>query len=519
MNALRRARSVPTFLALITLAFAEPCRAQSPATVAEKSSYTATSKHDDVIDFCKQLAKASPLVRLGELGNSHEGRRLPVVIIADPPLATPEEAKKSGKLVVFALGGIHAGEVDGKEALLMLARDLALAKDRSLLKDLVVVIAPNFNADGGDKLGNNRLHQAGPAQVGTRANAQGFDLNRDFVKLETPEVQTLVRFLTRWDPALVIDTHTTNGSTHRYTITFDGPRHPALHAPLARFTNERLLPDVGQRLEKACGYKAFFYGNFAGNPKQWETTLAQPRMGFHYLGFRNRIGILSESYVYAPYRDRVLATQGFVRACLEFAADNQEAIGKLLKEADDAGRSPAPDARVALRHKLVPLPKPVKILGLEGGKTPATGTAKDFEIDYLGRTEATLSVTLPFAYLVPATFPGAVENLKRHGIKLERLSEDIRFDVEVYRIDKIVRQKPFQKHALVSVQATQAKDSRVVQAGTYLVRTRQPLGVLAAFLLEPQSEDGLCTWNFFDSALGEGQDFPVLRLPAEPKKG
>ncbi|MCI0377540.1 MAG: M14 family metallopeptidase [Gemmataceae bacterium] len=517
MNPLLCAPSVTCLLAILTWALAKPCRAQSPATVAEKSNYTATSKHEEVVDFCKQLAKASPLVRLGELGTSHEGRKLPVVVVADPPVATAKEAKKSGKLVVFALGGIHAGEVDGKEALLMLARDLALAKDRSLLKDLIIIIAPNFNADGGDKLGNNRPHQAGPAQVGTRANAQGLDLNRDFVKAETPEVQALVRFLNRWDPALVIDTHTTNGATHRYTITFDGPRHPALFAPLTKFIRDRLLPDVGRRLEKASGYKAYFYGNFAGNPKQWETTLAQPRMGFHYLGFRNRIGILSESYVYAPYRDRVLATHGFVRACLEFAADNQEAIRKLLKEADDSGRSPAPDARVALRHKLVPLPKPVTILGLEGGKTPATGKAKDFQIDYLGRTEATLSVTLPYAYLVPATFPGVVENLQRHGIEVEKLREDTRLDVEVYRVDGIARQKPFQKHALVNVQATPAKDNRTVKAGTYIVHTRQRLGRLAAFLLEPQSEDGLCTWNFFDNALGEGQEFPVLRLPAEPK--
>src|SRR5271155_5300777 len=125
---------------LSTLQRVEPAGQQSLATVAEKSNFTATSKHSDVLDFCDKLAKQSPLVRLAELGVTNEGRKLPLIILADPPVATPEEAAKSGKLVVFAMGNIHAGEVDGKEGLLMLARDLALAKDRPLLKDLIIVI-------------------------------------------------------------------------------------------------------------------------------------------------------------------------------------------------------------------------------------------------------------------------------------------------------------------------------------------------------------------------------------------
>src|SRR5204863_616746 len=162
--------------------------------VAEKSNYTATSKHAEVQEFCEKLAKASPLIRLADMGVSAEGRKLPFMILADPPIATPEEAAKSGKMVLFAMGNIHAGEVDGKEALLILMRDLALAKDRPLLKDLILVFAPNFNADGGDKFGNNRKGQAGPDLVGTRHNAQNFDLNRDFIKLESPECQALARF-------------------------------------------------------------------------------------------------------------------------------------------------------------------------------------------------------------------------------------------------------------------------------------------------------------------------------------
>src|SRR5207237_5476128 len=141
--------------------------------------YKATSRYVDVVGFCEQLAKLSPLVRLGELGTTVEGRKLPLVIVADPPVATPADAARSGKLVVFAMGNIHAGEVDGKEALLMLARDLATAKERPLLKDLVLVFTPIFNADGNERISKeNRRSQGGPQQgVGVRANAQGLDLN------------------------------------------------------------------------------------------------------------------------------------------------------------------------------------------------------------------------------------------------------------------------------------------------------------------------------------------------------
>lgn len=480
-------------------------------TIAEMSNFTATSRHADVVDFCEKLAKRSPVVRLAEMGVSHEGRKIPLVILADPPVATAAEAAESGKLVVFAMGNIHAGEVDGKEALLMLARDLALAGERPLLKDLILVFCPNFNPDGGDRLGKNRPHQAGPSEVGIRANAQGFDLNRDFVKLETPEVQALVRFLRHWDPALVIDCHTTNGTSTRYTLTYDAPRHPANDAPLLRFAHETLLIEAGRRLEKATGFKSFVYGNLTGGTA-WKGIEGQPRYSTHYVGFRNRIGILSESYVYAPYRDRVLASREFVRGCCEVAAAHKDQLRRLLRDADRADRDAPPGARVALRHKLTSQPDKATVLVLEGGKTAATGKPRDLRVDVMSRAEATLSAGRPHAYLFPASFAKAVENLQRHGIAVEELRQAVALDVEVYRIDKLTVAKPFQKHNLVSIEATARKENRQLSAGTIVVRTNQRLGNLAAFLLEPQSEDGLCTWNFFDAGLAEGGDYPVVRL-------
>jgi dipeptidyl aminopeptidase/acylaminoacyl peptidase len=486
--------------------------AQQPLTVAEKSDFKATARHAEVMDFCRQLAKDSPVVRLSELGTSVEGRTLPLLILADPPITTPAQASASRRPVVLAQGNIHGGEVDGKEALLMLARDLA-TKDRALLKQVVVLIAPNVNPDGGEKINKaNRTEQNGPADgVGVRTNADGFDLNRDYIKLESPEVRAIVKAIDQWNPALVIDTHTTNGSYHQYTITYDGPRNPAANPELIKAVRDGLLPEVGRRLEKATGDKAFFYGNFVKGHTLWEPYPALPRFGTQYVALRNRVGILVESYSYAPYKDRILASRAFVRACLDYTAEHAADLRKLLAAAK-------PAESIALRQKMAPLPRPVSVLGFveekKDGKRVSTGKPLTYQVEHLNLTEATLTVPRPYAYLVPASYAKTVEVLQRHGIALEELREDIELDVEAYRIDRVTRAaRPYQKHHPVTLQATPRAESRLVPAGTVLVKTAQPLGTLAAYLLEPQAEDGLATWNFFDEGLKEGQDFPVLRLP------
>jgi murein tripeptide amidase MpaA len=494
----------------VLLPFAPPMvSAEALLTVAETSKYTATSKHADVLAYCQRLAQMSPLVRLAELGVTSEGRNLPLVILADPPLATPEEAAKSGRLVVFAMANIHAGEVDGKEALLMLMRDLALTPDRQLLKDLVLLFVPNFNADGGDRIDKNRPWQNGPAEVGIRANAQGFDLNRDYVKLESPEVRALVQFFTRWDPAITIDMHTTDGSYHNHTITYDSPRHPAIDARMVAFARDEMLPEVGKRLTLRSGYLANYYGTFDKKKTVWQAAPALPRYGTQYVGFRHRIGILCESYVYASYRDRVLASRDFVRCCFEYAAQNKQKLRKLLQDAE-AG---AGKGKLSLRCQTAPL-KDIAIVGIEGGKTAPPGTTRKHEVAYLGKCVATESVKCPFAYLVPVSSVKVRENLRRHGIVVEQLTVDVELPVEIYRIARVATAAgEFQKHKLVTVEVTARPTSFTAKAGMMVVRCAQPLGTLAAYLLEPQSEDGLCAWTFFDESLNQGADYPVLRLP------
>jgi hypothetical protein len=502
----------------------EPVREQesveSLRTVAEGSEFSATARHADVIEFCQQLAARSKLVELAELGESFEGRSLPLLIIADPPIKTADEAARSKKLVVFAMGNIHAGEVCGKEALLMLARDLVSGDADPMLKDLVILFAPIYNADGNERFApDHRPGQVGPDQMGQRSNAQGFDLNRDHIKLESPEARALVRFYNEWDPALAIDCHTTNGSHHRFALTYDGPRHPATHAKLVEYVRDDFLPEVSRRLEGETKYKTFFYGNFSKDHSVWGSYPAEPRFSTHYLGLRNQLGILSEAYAYATYRDRVLATYGFVRHCLGLAADRRgqlESLRTEIKKSASEANSDEP-REIGIRFEPAPLAGRFSIPGfveLEvDGKKQRTDEEIDYDVQYFGQSRPTLTVIRPFAYALPASYQAAIENLHRHGIALRVLREDIEVDAEIYRVNSIDRQaREFQGHKLVQLEVTARAESRRLEAGSIIVNTSQPLSPLIVTLLEPASQDGLVTWNFFDAGLTADEDFPVTRI-------
>lgn len=498
------------FACLVLVLNACALRAAEPLrTTAEKSDYQATSRYADVVAFCDELAKRSPAVKSTTFGSSFEGRKLPLLIISDPAVSSAEEATKAGKLAVLTFANIHAGEVDGKEALLALARDLTAEKNHPLLKDLVILVVPILNADGNEKIDpENRPEQNGPAAVGTRENAQGLDLNRDFIKLETPEVRALVKLFNTWDPAVVIDCHTTNGSKHRYTLTYDGPRYPSADGPLPEWVHGTMLPAVGKRVKAATGFDTGPYGNFNADRTKWETYPALPRYGVQYVSLRGRIGILSESYSYAPFKDRVAASYAFVKACFEYAAEKKADVKKLLAE--------KPPERVVLRTEMLAYPDKVTVLGFEeevkDGKRVATDRPKDYHLPFVGSVFARRLVTRPQAYFVPPQYEAAIETMRRHGVKVEELREDIDLDVEGYQIRKADHEpRPFQNHRLAEIDVTGQDGIRRFYAGTALVRTAQPLGNLAAYLLEPHAEDGLGTWNFFDRSPGIGRPYPVAR--------
>jgi dipeptidyl-peptidase 4 len=524
---------VRIFVALAVLAvspaFAQdaPPEAETapPITTAEVTDFTRTMSYDQVRALFDSLAEQSDRVRLDTIGTTNEGREIPLVIIADPPVEKPEDVKS--RTVVFLFGNIHAGEVCGKEALSMLARQLALTEDEPLLENLVICIVPIYNADGNERFAkDNRPGQHGPEEMGQRENAQGLDLNRDSIKLEAPETRALVRFMNKWDPAVIVDTHTTNGSHHRYTITYQGPKNPAGDAEVISFVRDTMLPAVGDAFKNNTGYNAFFYGYFADrgtDHAKWVTYPDWPRYGTAYRGMRNRVAILSEAYAYASFKDRVLGTLGFCREVLNYTDEHRDEITKLIKAADDrtitAGREPNPEDTIVLRTRVKPFDDKVTILGYEEtreeGKPVVLGDEVDYEAELVNDFEATLSVRRPYAYAYPASLTWLTEHLQRQGLKVEVLREDIELDIEQFRVESYDRaENEFEGHKLISnVRAALIPTTHRAKPGTMIVRTGQKLGTLGAYMLEPQAEDGLVAWNFFDEFLDSSEPFPVIRIP------
>ncbi len=509
-------------LALAGLALTTPsANAQDLQTTAERTDYHQTSTHAEVMAFCEQLAEQSPLVTLSELGTSGEGRTLPLLIIADPPIANAEEARESGKLIALAIGNIHAGEVCGKEALQMLARELATTPDHPLLKDFVICLAPIYNADGNERIGpDNRPGQVGPDEMGQRHNAADLDLNRDFIKAEAPETRALLRFFRQWDPDLFIDTHTTNGSHHRYVLTYSGPKHPGGDVPVLEYVRDTMLPRVAETLRAGKGHETFPYGNFEDDHTRWTTFPAAPRYSTNYVGMRNRIAILSEAYSYATFEERVTATLDFCRAILEDVAAHKDEVRSLLDEADKrASTGSSREDPTPTRTEPKALSEKATALGFveaeQDGRRVATDETADYEVEVIDDFVATDAVRRPWAYIVPGDRADIVELLQRHGITVEVLREDVRVDAEVYRFETVEQSgRPFQGHAMARVTAASAPEARDLAPGVFVVRADQPLGSLVVATLEPAAEDSLVTWNHFDDQLGVGNEYPVLRIAA-----
>ncbi len=509
---------------LASLCIGVPERSEGLLTVAESSQFQATALHVEVMDFLRRLDEETEIARLDELGRTFEDRSIPLMILSNPPIRTPRQARESGKVIVLAFGNIHAGEVCGKEALMMLARELATKPNEPLLDELIIMLAPIYNADGNERIRkDNRRNQVGPVKgMGQRPNAQGLDLNRDWIKLDAPETLAMVRFYNEWDPHIIIDTHTTNGSHHRNTLTFAAPLNPSGHLPSIEFVRDHLLPTVSERLQNRTGYETFFYGNFNRAQTVWAAYSADPRFGGPYRGLRGQMSILSEAHAYASYKDRVLCTLEFVREILVYAAEHKNDILSLHDRAREAtgerGVDPQPDDVVGVRHRIAAFTEPAVIRGYEmkyeeKRRPRPTGVPRDYTVVHLGRFEPTLSVRRPFAYLLSPDLASVVGKLRQHGIIVEPYLGEA--DVETYTVTAIHRaEREFQGHLTVSLDVMASANQRKFDEGTMIVPTAQPLGTLAVYLLEPQSADGLATWNFLDEHVKIGGEYPIHRVPS-----
>jgi hypothetical protein len=505
---------------------ASPSPGEALQTRAEASGYRETSRYDEVVALMQAAARRSPLVRYTTYGRTAEGRPMPLAVVGRVADATPAAVRGSGRTVLYLQGNIHAGEVEGKEALLILLRELSEGRHAALLDSLVLLVGPIYNADGNERIAaGNRPLQHGPVEgMGTRANAAGLDLNRDHTKLDSPEARALAAMLSAYDPHAVVDLHTTNGTHHAYHLTYAPPLHPNTAAGIDRMLRERWLPGVGERM-RGAGWLTWHYGNLppeaSGRERGWYTFDHRPRFGTTYAGLRNRFAILSEAYAYLTFEDRVRVTRDFVDGILAWAHANASALRRETAAADAErliGR------RLALTAAFAPGGEQEVLMGeVDEVPNPVTGERMLLRRDVVRPERMPVHVafrpdeteTVPAAYLIPPGIDSVIVRLRAHGIRMIEVPAGRR-TVEYFRIDSTgLAERPFQGRRERWTAGAWTPTVRDLPRGTVAIPMDQPLARLAFTLLEPRSDDGFAAWNLLEWEMDGGRWYPVLRVPAD----
>ncbi|MEM6793859.1 MAG: M14 family metallopeptidase [Acidobacteriota bacterium] len=482
-------------------------------TPAEKSGLVETPRYAETVAYLERLCAASDALRLVRFGTSAEGRELVMVLASRDPRFGPETARTSAKPVVLAQAGIHSGEIDGKDAGLMLLRDMTVGGRLPRLLDGVhLLFVPVLNADGHERASAfSRLNQRGPREMGWRTTARNLNLNRDYAKAETPEMQAMIRVLETYRPDLYLDLHVTDGIDYQYDITWGYAGRQTAAASVAEWFETVLDPAVSRGLERAGhvpGYLVFATDSQKPESGLFKWSASSPRYSDGYGALRHLPTILVENHSLKPYDQRVLGTYVFLEHVLRTVAAESES----LRRATLADRQSRPDP-VVLSYAVDPDREPERVefagVAFEHEISEITGAP---QVRWLGtpqqqtlpRIEATrpaLVAPRPAAYWIPAPWREVIDRLALHGVQMEILSEPRVATVDLYRVeDAGVAGSPFEGRARVEIETPPTLERRkkvTYAAGSARVPTDQPLGTLAAVLLEPQSPDSFFQWGFF----------------------
>ncbi len=507
------------FSFLVLLLFSHVLYAQDSAfqTYYEKSQYISTPRYAETIDFCKKLDKASPLLHYTTFGKSPEGRDLPLLIADKNGNFTPEAIRKSGNAVLLIQACIHAGESDGKDAGLMLLRDIAIYKKRlNLLDHVTILFIPIFNTDGHERFGPyNRINQNGPAEMGWRTTAQNLNLNRDFMKADAPEMQAWLKLYTKWLPDFFVDCHVTDGADFQYTMTYALETLGNMEKDLTSWTEnvcEKYL--VGEM--KKSGFPVFPYVQFRNwhDPRSGLTMgVSPPMLSQGYAATQNRPGLLIETHMLKPYKSRVTSTYTMLVHTLELLNREYKTLQTLVAKADayssgeEFRKEPFPvnfteSFADSIKAEFLGFEYTIDTSNLTGGLWFKYDNQKptNWQLTLFPDCKADKFVSLPEAYLIPPQFSLIIERMKLHGIKMNPLTNEITCNVKMSRYSNIRwQQKPFEGHHKLTYKLTDTVEHRTFPAGTMLVEMNQRTARIIAHLLEPASPDSYAAWGFFDA--------------------
>jgi murein tripeptide amidase MpaA len=497
-------------------ALASSLAAADWSTEFERSNGRLTSTYDETIAYCRRLDQASKWIRFESFGKSGEGRDLPLLIVDKDGDFSAERAHKHGKAIVLVQAGIHSGEIDGKDAGLILIREMAITRERaSLLDNVTLVFIPIYNVDGHEHVrAYNRVNQNGPENPGFRATATFLNLNRDYMKADAPETRAWLSLWKRWDPDFFADCHVTDGADFPYVVTYIVEIFRNADSGVAAWTRDRYVPPLEAAM-RVSGFPLMHYSDFRKphDPRSGiRSGASTPRFSTGYVALANRPALLIETHMFKDYATRVKGTHAILHHTLELVGADAPELLRVNVEADERTvhaaanfDSLALNFDVSYRDSVMIdfetfAYNPVKS-DLTGGtwhrfgKTPVTE-----RIPYFNTPRTISSIVLPSRYLVPPQWTDVIARLEAHGVEFTRLDKPLTTRVASYRLSGAAwTAEPFEGHHSVTFATQPIVDERTFPAGTVVIDTAQPRAKIIAGLLEPEAPDALVRWGFFNT--------------------
>lgn len=509
-----RLRKIVAFTLTASLALgAHIAIAEDFTTVAERSDFRITSTYDETVDFYKRIEAASPLAKLTVFGQTSQQRDLHCLIVSADRAFTPEVAQKSGKAIILIQNGIHAGEIDGKDASMILLREILITKERAALLDSVIVLMiPIFSADGHENNSRyTRPNQYGPENAGFRVTAQRYNLNRDYMKTDSPEMRAWIKLWTTWIPDFFIDNHVTDGHDWQYVTTYTMPWHPNAASQVRDWTNKVFDPYFIPRCTE-LGFPPFPYAfPRRDHPNQGIGTFVDiPRFSTGYTALWNRPGLLIEMHSLKDYKPRVWGNHAAMVAVLEVLNRDCSGLRKAIADADAALVSGLLES-IPLTYEasgestfaaVLNYPVTMDSSEVTGGKYPRWDHSRPITdtLPYFGTFRAKKSIAPARAYLIPKEWTEVIDRLLGHGVKLDTLEFAAELGVEMYRLDSVkFDAQSFEGRVRVSYKTNVIDTTVRYPSGTVVVNTRQLAGKVAIQALEPDGPDSFLSWGFMNT--------------------
>ena len=517
--------------------------------VPERTSFTRTTSSLPLLEFISALQQRSEYVHVVNMFISPLRKSAPVIVLANPRVTSAQQARASGKAVVFLFGNIHPPEPEAAEALMMLARDLAVGKRKDLLANQIVMIAPIFNVDGTDTFvtQDGSLGSETPYILGVRENSDGLDLNRDAVKLRTVEAKGLYRVLNEWDPVLLLDGHLMSRVSHGYANTYGTTTVPAAAPGPRDYTHDTLFPAVREIVRRDFGLEVFTH---ALSDRQWPPTVwshdraawtVEAKFIVNDYGLRNRLAIITETPGQPTFERRIYAQYAYVASLLDYTNAHAKELQNVVKAADDATvagvlaeaesgrlqnwldgeyRSRGKINLLAYRSNVAEYRPGTSLLGTRPGTADGPPEVVP-NVDDLTMPVGTRAATVPRAYVFPASMTDVAATLRAHNVRIRTLDKAARFQGEQFAVSGMrkVRSAGYDMTVLDGA----FSELRVAEfpAGSYYVDMAQPMANAAFYYLEPQARDGFVGWGLLDDTLrqlgaaGHEAVYPVFKVRRE----